>query len=71
MGANYPITRYLVFNKDFEHPEALIKMVNLQFEKCFSEDSTQEIYDTYIEDASGNSGSSRSRSTPGASSCPR
>lgn len=56
VGANYPITRYLVFNKDFEHPEALIKMVNLQFEKCFSEDSTQEIYDTYIEDASGNSG---------------
>ena len=56
VGANYPITGYLVFNKNFEHPEALIKMVNLQFDKCFSEDSTQEIYDTYIEDASGNSG---------------
>lgn len=53
---NYPIIRYMVFNKDFEHPEAVIKMINLQFKKCFSDDSTQEIYDTYIEDASGNSG---------------
>lgn len=53
---NYPIIRYMVFNKDFEHPEAVIKMINLQFRKCFSDDSTQEIYDTYIEDASGNSG---------------
>lgn len=52
---NYPIIRYMVFNKDFEHPEAVIKMINLQFKKCFSDDSTQEIYDTYIEDASGNS----------------
>lgn len=53
---NYPIIRYMVFNKDFEHPGAVIKMINLQFKKCFSDDSTQEIYDTYIEDASGNSG---------------
>ena len=53
---NYPIIRYMVFNKDFEHPEAVIKMINLQFKKCFSDDSTQAIYDTYIEDASGNSG---------------
>ena len=53
---NYPIIRYMVFNKDFEHPEAVIKMINLQFKKCFSDDSTQDIYDTYIEDASGNSG---------------
>ncbi len=53
---NYPIIRYMVFNKDFEHPEAVIKMINLQFKKCFSDDSTQEIYDTYIEDASGTSG---------------
>lgn len=53
---NYPIIRYMVFNKDFEYPEAVIKMINLQFKKCFSDDSTQEIYDTYIEDASGNSG---------------
>lgn len=53
---NYPIIRYMVFSKDFEHPEAVIKMINLQFKKCFSDDSTQEIYDTYIEDASGNSG---------------
>ena len=53
---NYTIIRYMVFNKDFEHPEAVIKMINLQFKKCFSDDSTQEIYDTYIEDASGNSG---------------
>lgn len=53
---DYPIIRYMVFNKDFEHPEAVIKMINLQFKKCFSDDSTQEIYDTYIEDASGNSG---------------
>ena len=56
IGVDYPVNSYLVFNKNFEHPEALFKMVNLQFEKCFSEDSTQEIYDTYIEDASGNSG---------------
>lgn len=56
VGGNYPVMGYLVFNKSFEHPEALIKMVNLQFEKCFSENSTQEIYDNYIEDASGNSG---------------
>ena len=53
---NYPIIRYMVFSKDLEHPEAVIKMINLQFKKCFSDDSTQEIYDTYIEDASGNSG---------------
>lgn len=56
VGGNYPINSYLVFNKSFEYPEALIKMVNLQFAKCFSDDSTQETYDTYIEDASGNSG---------------
>jgi putative aldouronate transport system substrate-binding protein len=55
---NYPVIqdRYMVFNKDFEHPEAVIKMINLQFEKCFSEGTTQEIYDTYIEDSSGVSG---------------
>jgi len=54
--ANYPWGNYIVFNKDFEHPEALIKMVNLHFKKCFSEDTTLETYETYVEDASGNSG---------------
>lgn len=52
----YPFTGYMVFAKDFEHPEALIKMINLEYKKCFSDDSTQETYDKYIEDASGNSG---------------
>ena len=52
----YPFTGYMVFAADFEHPEALIKMINLQYKKCFSDDSTQETYDTYIEDSSGNSG---------------
>ena len=56
VGGNYPITTYMVFNKSFAHPEAVIKMINLQFRKCFAEDSTQEIYDAYIEDASGVSG---------------
>ncbi len=54
--ADYPFQSYIVFNKDFEHPEALIKMINLQFQKCFSEDSTLETYEKYIEDSSGNSG---------------
>ncbi|NLG25497.1 MAG: extracellular solute-binding protein, partial [Clostridiales bacterium] len=34
--ANYPVTSYIVFNKSFEHPEALIKMINLEYKKCFS-----------------------------------
>ena len=49
ISANYPISNYFVFNKDFEHPEALMKMINLEYEKCFSESSTLDDYQTYIE----------------------
>lgn len=56
VSGDYPFISYIVFNKNFEHPEALVKMVNLFHEKCFSTSTTQEIYDTYMEDSSGNSG---------------
>lgn len=56
VSGDYPFISYIVFNKDFEHPEALIKMVNLMHQMCFSDSTTQEIYDTYIEPSSGNSG---------------
>lgn len=33
--ADLGTTRWLVVRKDFEHPEALIKMANLFIEKCW------------------------------------
>ncbi len=51
----YAIRNYLVFAKDFEHPEAVIKMINYRYDMCFGEGATQETYDQYIEDSSGNS----------------
>lgn len=51
--ASIPVNSYLVFSKDFEHPEAVLKMINLQFDKCFGENATTEVYSKYIEDNSG------------------
>lgn len=51
--ATYPVRNYLVFRKDFEHPEAIVKMINYRYQMCFSDGATQEIYDEYIEDSSG------------------
>lgn len=51
--ANLPIRNYLVFRKDFEHPEAVLKMINLYQKVCFSTDTTLETYAKYNEDNSG------------------
>lgn len=51
---NYPIRNYIVFAKDFEHPEAIIKMINYRYDFIFGAEGTQALYDTYIEDSSGN-----------------
>ena len=37
--AQYPIRSYLVFNKDFEHPEAIVKIINLFQDLCFQPDT--------------------------------
>lgn len=53
--AMLPIRSYLVFRKDFEHPEAVFKMINAYYDLCYSEDTTQETYDTYVSTSQGNS----------------
>ena len=53
--AKLPIRNYLVFRKDFQHPEAVVKMINLFQKVCFSPDTTAETYAKYVEDNSGNS----------------
>ena len=51
--ANYPIRNYLVFNKNFEHPEAVVKMINMYQDVVFSPETTTETYAKYNEDNSG------------------
>ena len=42
--ADLGTTRWLVVRKDFEHPEALIKMANLFIEKCWGETGDNSVY---------------------------
>lgn len=51
--AQYPIRSYLVFSKDFEHPEAIVKIINLFQDLCFQPDTSIETYTTYVEDNTG------------------
>lgn len=49
ISANYPVNSFIVFKKDFEHPEALMKMINLEFKMCFTDETEIETYQKYIE----------------------
>ena len=42
--ADLGTTRWLVVRKDFEHPEALIKMANLFIEKCWGKTGDNSVY---------------------------
>ncbi|GHU66413.1 hypothetical protein FACS1894184_04330 [Clostridia bacterium] len=53
---NYPIGSYFVFNANFEHPEAFIRIVNLYMHKAYGPDATLDNYDKYVEGISGSSG---------------
>lgn len=51
-GVSVNVTRVTVFRKDFEYPEALIKMTNLFLDKGFGPDATTDDFLTYVQNSS-------------------
>lgn len=55
VGVTLPIRNYLVFSKEFEHPEAVFKMINTYYKVAYSPDTTAETYAKYVSTSGGNS----------------
>jgi len=45
-STNIPVTGYYVVRKGYEHPEAAIKLANLQLKNAWSDEAQAEIYNT-------------------------